>query len=340
MKNNSNLIFYLPGCYGTFIEWLCNFLENPDTTLPFIQNGSSHLFKGNMFDPKERLFEYLSSNQSYTYSRIHPNLFEQINQNNRFFQNGYFEVLQEDLDFLKTHFNRILVLSSSVDDVLWTENNKLTKIFKHEYITEIYVTYGYSPNVFDHLDKDAITRLKKLIEFEYKAESSAFRKENIMAWGKNSIHDFEIWELRELLSLFWFTQSESQTAAHSKLKINNPDLMHISPADLRDNFESTVSTLADFFNITVAKDAMVKLPEIEKQWRSSQHYMYRDALCNDIVDSIVNDNFLDWSEHSLSIIDEALIQKKLYDQKIGIRCYNLNIFPSNTNDLLKLTENL
>lgn len=69
-----------------------------------------------------------------------------------------------------------------------------------------------------------------------------------------------------------------------------------------------------------------------------QCHMNKDLLCNQIVESIITNEYFDWSATALTFIDEAMIQKLLRDAGVQLRCYNLNIFPTNTKDFLPLLE--
>ena len=66
--------------------------------------------------------------------------------------------------------------------------------------------------------------------------------------------------------------------------------------------------------------------------------MNKDAVCDKIVNSIATNELFDWSTISLSILDEAWIQKSLSDKGIQIKCYKLNTFPTNSKDFQPLLE--
>jgi hypothetical protein len=74
MKMKKKLILYPSGCYGTFIEWICNFLTTPDFFIPFQENGSSHNYKGNSINSMETFSDALKSEKDLF--RCHPFLIE------------------------------------------------------------------------------------------------------------------------------------------------------------------------------------------------------------------------------------------------------------------------
>ena len=71
-------------------------------------------------------------------------------------------------------------------------------------------------------------------------------------------------------------------------------------------------------------------------WISRQTFANRDAEVNEIVSSILANKDMTWKE--LSIIDEAVIQKKLRDNGINLKCFGLDIFPRSVKELKKIFE--
>ena len=333
-----NLILYPAGCYGTFFEWIFNFLEGTKDTLPFNDNGNSHKFKGNSLWPPEKIFEHVNSNNRYHFSRCHPHIVEKVNEHELVFQKNYHEILQDDLDYLKNHFDKTLILAYDEKSILWFENNGFDKIVL-TIVDDKLKPYGYSEEFFKELlTSDPILRTKHLIDNDIKSISSTFNIENLLGWNKTSIYDFDIWELRELLSLYHFSKNFGQIQAWKTLAVDNPNNMFIFIDSLRDEFIYVILKAAEYFNITVDNLKLEELKKIHKEWVVLQRQMNKDFLCNQIVKSIISNEYFDWSDATLSIIDEAWIQKSLNDAGLQFCCYNLNIFPTNTHDFLPLLE--
>jgi len=335
-----NLIFYPTGCYGTFFEWLFNYLEDPVLALPFTETGSSHNFVGNFFEPKEKLFEHVQSNCKIKYSRVHPGLFEKINHSDQWFRDEYHNNIQNDLDFLKKYFDKILIVAYDQQSVLWNENNQLEKAHMSEQLfNDQYARFGYTTDSLRPIMvKDSVQRIKCFFKtlLELNSPCAPFTYKNLQGWNKTNIDDFEIWELRELVSFWWFTKTDQQIMGWEKIKNSNKDVLCVSISDLRENFTSTVLHTAKYFGISSVEESTVS--QIHQQWRPLQHQINKDLMCKHIVECLINRECLDWSTAALSLIDEAWIQKKLRDNQIGIRCHNLNIFPTNTDDFLPLLE--
>jgi hypothetical protein len=342
VKKSTNIIYYAAGCYGTFFEWVLNFLENPNIELPFKDTGSSHKFKGNLFWPREKLFEYINSSTRHRFSRIHPDLFEKVNQHNRCHEIDFAQLLEEDLLFLKNHFDNTLILTYDTQSILWYENNLLDKtLLTEEQYKNNLAHYGYTTQFLKgNMTADSVLRIRYLLEREINSEFSSFTIENLKAWGKDNIHDFEIWELRELLSFYWFTRNKGQLDAWNYIKQLPGNTMYISISDLRTQFLDIVINSAKFVGISINNSQIDKLIEIYQQWLSLQKQITKDELCNKIVSALCNNTAFDWSDKPMSIVDEAMIQKKLFENNVGIKCDKLNIFPTNTDDFKILLENI
>lgn len=336
-----NTILYLRGCYGTFFEWVFNFLEDPTLAMPFSPNGNSHKFQqGNFFDPKEILFDHVKSGHKYKFSRVHPGLFEKINEHEHCFSDSYDKIIQEDLNYLKSNFDRVLVSTYNQSSILWFENNGLYKTFmsKDRY-HQIYKKYGYTESFFKELmTLDPIQRFKHVIDLEVNSESSPFKIDNLRGWGKESIYDFDIWDLRELLSFYWFTRNRGEVEAWDIVKKNNTssNVAFITIDDLKNNFRKTVLDAAEFFKVNLVQESVDKLDSVQQQWLALQKHINKDELCNNIVEAIANDLPMTWETADLSILDEAFIQKKLYDINIEIKCHELNVFPTNSQEFQNL----
>jgi len=339
---NQNLILYPGGAYGTFFEWVFNFLENPTIEMPFNSNGNSHKFSGNFLFPMPLIVNHINSGNSNKFSRTHPVLFEKVNHHEHCFENTYDKVLQEDIDFLKNHFNKILVVSFDRSSILWFEDNQLDKILLTDKIFDrIFGPYGYTRDFFKALiTSDPIERIKHFIDLEIKSKLSPFKITNLQGWNKNNIYEFDIWDLRELLSFYWFTRIEGQLEGWQKLKLANNDLLHISITDLKEQFFETIIKSANYFGINVTAEQRIALETIHQHWLPLQTHINKDVICNTIVEKLRNNEYYDWKDIRLTIIDEAWIQKKLFDHGIGIKCDGLNIFPTNTNDFIPLLENI
>jgi hypothetical protein len=201
--------------------------------------------------------------------------------------------------------------------------------------------YGYTKEFLkNYLTENTIEQIKHTIDLEINSASSPLTVKNLQGWNKNNIYDFDIWELRELLSFYWFTRSDGQIHAWNKLKSTNNDILFISVTDLKKNFTKTVLNVAQHFDIKLNDSWTVRLEEVRQHWLPLQKQIDKDDTCNRIVQALCTKEYLDWSDISLSIVDEAWIQKELFKRNIGIKCNKLNIFPKNTIEFDLLLEDV
>jgi hypothetical protein len=332
------IVVYPSGLYGTFIEWILNFLEDPSLELPFNQNGNSHKFRGHGFLFRETLLQHVESGRKYKFCRAHP---DALNDDN-LFNNRYDAVLQKSLTFFKDHFDKIVFMYHRENTTLWYENNKLDKILMTEEDYEhVLKPPGYTrEQASDILTDDPVLKIKHTIDNTINAKASQMGIDNLMGWGKTSIYDFEIWELRELLSFCWFSRSQGAIEAYNVLKNNNPDVLFVDIEDLKNNFFSTIEKIVQHHqpDFSLSTEQRQKLYEIQQQWLPLQKQINKDTLCNKIVECIKQGQSFDWSDQNLSIVDEAWIQKSLREHGILIKCNGLNVFPTNTLDFVTLLE--
>jgi hypothetical protein len=164
----------------------------------------------------------------------------------------------------------------------------------------------------------------------------SFQK-NLIAWGGGTLSTMETWEVREFLSLYMMPQYLAETEFNNILTYQNPKLFKIEIRDLFDNFECTIRRLMSYCELpVVTKD----FDTIYSQWAPLQVHSQKDVVVDNIVNAIIAGTEYDWGEGKLSLIDESIVQMRLRDlHKLGLKCYNLNVFPTNTTDLKKLLFN-
>lgn len=79
--------------------------------------------------------------------------------------------------------------------------------------------------------------------------------------------------------------------------------------------------------------------EIYEQWLAIQKHKDTDKIVQSIVNSTVNG--IDYAWAPLNIVNEAVVQMQLRDlHSLDLKCYNLDVFPTNTKDLKELLINV
>jgi hypothetical protein len=138
------------------------------------------------------------------------------------------------------------------------------------------------------------------------------------------------WEFREWFSLFYTQWVQEWINAKQYI---NPNWYTVSVTDILNHTHETFLKMVKHFGTLDEAE----FDEFIKYWRSKQQYLIdeRDIL-DKIVDSVISQTPYTWKD--LNLISEAMIQKKLRDQGYEIKCYNLNKFPTNSEDLFVLLE--
>jgi hypothetical protein len=336
---NQCLIVYESGCYGTFVEWMLNFLKDNTIDLPFNECGNSHKFKGNFLYPPAKFLEYVKSEKKQQFSRAHPGVLR-VNNNN------LDQEFDQELKFFKEHFQNILVLNYDQDTVLWYENNILDKIFVDDIIhSRILEPYGITKQETQPvMTRDSVLRIKHYLNQEIQNPTSTFKYENLLGWNKHSVYEFDVWQLRELLSFYWFHRSNGIISSWQKAQQNNKDILFVSINEFKQDFLNTIQKIAVHFDFAeIDKETLKQVCEVYQPWIKLQKQIDKDSLCKKIADSLIFNEFFDWAGLTpLSIVDEAWIQKSLQDRGVLIKCDGLNVFPTNTRDfhnLLEFTQN-
>jgi len=334
MKKSTNLIYYDAGCYGTFIEWCCNYFSININTIdsPFEKSGSSHGFTGNFLEPAEKVKDYLESKKNYSYVRCHPNLFEKPNSNKISHNMSCYNISKTDLLYLENNFKKILILHPSTSTSLWHENNSEKFYISDDCFKKNYKPYGYTKESLSlNMTNDIMLRFKFVVGKELNLA-------NIQGWNKNNIMDFDTWDLRELLSFYWFNRTKDRYTCWDKLKTDFSKLKFVCIDDIKNNFQKTIAECLEYFEVDIDLSKLSLLGEVENNWRSKQHHINKDNLINNIINNLINKQDLDWTNEPITLLDEAYIQKCLADNGIQIKCQDLNIFPTNVKDFLPLLE--
>jgi hypothetical protein len=236
----------------------------------------------------------------------------------------------------------------SIDQFAEIENKKIPV----EIATPIY------PG-FDSLDPiNTVKKLHKFMKNHYKVviihhNTVAMAERNqlfvnykipdmVNGWLKNkhkdwnpaytSCNDMQLFEKREALSLYFDDLSSYLKIQENIIK----DWLYITTDDILFNFKNTILKIIDHCELTI--DYSKNIDNYYSDWFAKQKYILDefDAI-NRITDSIKSEKYLKWKR--LSIVGEAIIESRLRRQGMEIACYNLNVFPTNSEDLKKVIIN-
>ena len=210
--------------------------------------------------------------------------------------------LSELFEFLKNNFDnlKLVSLGFSYESRVWVMDNVFTKV---------------SANWFYSNNKNFIDFMKK--------------------WGELPLDQYQPWQLREGLACYLNKIDMPDELKHFEVMCNNAtndDYGHyIDIKNIRDDFKSTIIKLCNYCNIRYLEE---NIDFIYSHWIQTQLHINKDQLINKIVDNVLdNQNF---EIPTMTIVDEAYVQQKLTLAGAELKCYNLNSFPTNTQQFQSL----
>jgi hypothetical protein len=278
-----------------------------------------------------KLVENINSTEDLKFARCHPAIFEKVNSNK--IKSGYnwADIVYKDLAFLSNHYHKILILHPSLTTKLWIENNVLQKCsITLDFFNKWYKPAGYSETFLSELlTSDLVEKLRIIVDKEVK-------QENLSQWGKSKAQDIEIWELREILSLYWFTREKDIFTCWTQLSQQFPNIKFLSMESLKNNTHSSIVECLNYFELNEYSQS--KLNNIINEWQKMQIHIDKDRDIGIIINSIINNIDYNWNHVTLTLLDEAYIQKTLRDFGVEIRCYKLDKLPKNTRDFFCILE--
>lgn len=153
---------------------------------------------------------------------------------------------------------------------------------------------------------------------------------------KHSKPNTDRWEIRESIS-FWLGEYKDYMTTFCSVTEN---CVIVELTDLIANLPSSLDKIFTQTGLQWSSPHREDIDAITSKWLSLQKHLNKDVVCQNIVDSVITSAYYDWSDQKLTVYDEAFVQWTLRDlHGLGMRCYNVNVFPTNTNLLKKLLIN-
>lgn len=312
----TTLIYYLPGAYGTFIEWLLTYLT--DLTLgddlPFNPSGNAHKSIGNLLLPNINFDSQIKmiTSKNKKFVRTHPNI-----------------VTKFGIDIFE-YFDQVIEITFDKNSIFWMHGNMQTKVhYDHFGQVEKYYTNKYtSPETLEFLQA---TNEEERFRLVLKNDNQTHQSKNFGYNNIDSVEDLSKWQLREILSYWNFDMYLAEYINYTPLRGN---VHHLNVTELRDNFKETIDKVIEYLKLDVIKDRYQKLEKIGYQWSIRQKEKFKDQqIANYISDTIQAIN----QEHTnFSFFEEAWIQQKLREQGYEIKCNGLDNFPTSSFEMHKL----
>ena len=283
-------IAYSPGAYGTYLEWCLTTLTSQEKIVaPFLTNGNSHQFIGNILSGCQ---EFVNLTQSANFARFSPKTTKE-------------ESLSKNLTSVCERVSALIHLYPDKNSILLCINNLYSKI--------------YSDWWEHHFTKNYI-------------DSTVIYK-NWPIDQNMDIKDIPKWIKREFLSFYLMP------AWRNMVEWYHPNIWHhtkchvVTVGQLLYNFEETLSQIAEFCGLNYVRP-ISDLADYHKQNLKNQKDLNADNLCNQIINSVIEQTEFHWGE--ISLINESWIQWQLRNLGYEIQCHELDIFPTNSVHLREL----
>ena len=206
--------------------------------------------------------------------------------------------------------------------------------------------YHNSPRIVMYADSleaaefNMLVQWKKVVPLLHCGEKIMFENfnNNINQWNKNytSFKDAQRWEIREWFSLSYPKWVSKWMYSHKPL---DSTYLKISNNDYLNTTQDCFKKIFDYCNLTFDQSLAAEYNDFINVWQSAQQPIVNEyTIVNNIVDAVIKKYEYNWND--LNIIQESIVQKKLKDHGLELKCWGLNTFPTNTAQLNNYLERL
>lgn len=331
-------IYYPPGCYGTFINWICDTNQCISVDdLPFGEFGNSHKYYNKnpgLLLPKQREL-FLKSNRDFGVQRgswpfnVGIKLLN-FNQAPDFF----YSTSKQDIADMIDACDQILVVHPTAESRVWWYQNYCEKVLISQQIIDrnIPLIHKTFENCLWMTEHDPVLRARHHLDLQ---RMHVGIKELYNKFDKNTALDFETWQLRQTLAWELHSQGSDYYQCWQKISTEFDKIKFVSLEQLRDNFNSTVCGILDYFDINT--EIVNSLDYIESEWSQRQEHRFKDHTVNTIVKSILSGQSLDWTLEKLNLFDEVYIEKILHYEH-GVELLPTNDWPCTTEQFSRMIK--
>ena len=299
-------IMYIGGAYGYWIEWLLWYGHETQwemvNTSQLLPDGSSHSRRDEEFEKIEG------------YEKIkHPI--------------GYFETEEAIL-----HARSI----TDVDLLTYRCITYKAKKNSNYSIRDAIDLVGDSnfTGIYIDINNDDMRDLVFLNAEKKITPKHEYSLDMIRQWDPavNLVTDLEPWEFREMLSLFYtglhddYLTVSLEDIPPSVLVINIDDILYGNVTEL-------VRKMFDHAKMPLREEALTHIKQEHVKMLSLQKSIVELKIIKATVDACLSKQNI--SMQPISLEGEAIVQKRLRDHGIELRCYGLNDWPTKTGELIE-----
>ena len=142
------------------------------------------------------------------------------------------------------------------------------------------------------------------------------------------------WILREHHSMNVFNSWESQCGWFAPNRFQQTNTKFVFVHDLLYNFLHTMEQIKQFLGVQWVRDPQ-ELLSLHQQNIRNQQYRNQDQIAQHILTSVVDGTDYVWQNTDITLYTEAYIQRRLQQLGYMLKCNELNVFPTSTNELLE-----
>jgi hypothetical protein len=289
-------IVFNSGAYGTYLEWcLTSLCSSNDLISPFKSHGNSHNYHGVHLLNMQGWRQYLEKTDSSDFVRFHP-------------KSDPMHSLEKNLEEILQSVDKVIFLYPDNNSVLLNINNWIDKVYDDWWI------HMWTNHTEFCLDPN-------LLYNKWPVDSGT------------PIQDIARWIRREFLSMYLVPAWQSQVEWFFPDRWQSPKCKYVFTKNLLYDFENTITDLVFFLQLNIKKSVSELLPYHEENMKLQKH-TNQDRICNQIIESILNDNVITWD--TLPLASEAWMQWKLRELGYEIQCHGLDMFPTNSVQLKEL----
>jgi hypothetical protein len=147
------------------------------------------------------------------------------------------------------------------------------------------------------------------------------------------VDQIPVWIKREILSFNLMPSWYDQVEWYHPDRWNHPRCQVVLISQLLYDFELTLQRLQEFCNLEFKKNISDLVP-FHHTMLSLQQHLSQDQLCHHIVDCTLNNQLFEWTD--IPLPSQSWIQWQLRNLGYEIRCYGLDMFPTNSVQLREL----
>lgn len=299
------------GCGGTFLDWTIQYLSGQTHTW-FVACGApdrSHIVKQLAIDLTTNPLTNVNAHGHY---KTHPN---------RHSVDSVIDAFNKHPEFKLSSFYFVDLLAPTD-----TQTNYNDLILRYPDVK--FITYNFSESDVDLifcLQHEKRTQLMELALNKKKFSNSDVEFQHM-----------QIWDQRELLSLYYPEEIRGQTIVEIvKPAANN---FSINFVDAIENLDVLVNDIFKYIGVEIVQERFEHWLQIYNNWKQYNSLHFFNDL-DSIVQSILSNESRDLTQYNMSFAKEVVIASNLlYKHNLAIKSYNVTNLSDNTKQWAEILE--